>query len=232
MSEGNKDMNKKIESLGFIDQIADGLRTVGESLQIQGLVDDAFYMASKYALEFILNAATKFKIEGTPDYTANRGVIFTALVSTPADIALMTQVASKKMAFVVDSKHVETPLFKSVLKAFGVIATLDDLLTGEKDADIFQWIRANRKILTVVVDDSIEHDKIEKIYERVMRLARDGFCPIIPVGISGSQDIKPGTEIMIKIGSRHGVNQSIKDQDLGAMAKDFIVKLQGLKVIL
>ncbi len=232
MSEEKKDIMKQLGGFGFVDQIADGLRTIGESLQIQGLVDDAFYMASKYALEFLLNAAAKFKIVGTPDYTANRGVIFTALVSNPADIALMTQVASKKMAFIVDKKHVETPLFKSVLKAFGVIATHDDLLTGEKDVDIFQWIRANRKILVIAVDESLEQAQIEKIYERVMRLARDGFCPIIPVAITGSQDMKPGAEIIMKIGARHGVNQSIKDADLGAMAKDFIVKLQGLKLVL
>nr|MDO8109555.1 hypothetical protein [Candidatus Sigynarchaeota archaeon] len=229
MSQENKEPSKSTSGLGFIDQVVDGLRKIGESVQVQGLLDDAFYMASKYAMQAVLSAATKFKIEGKADVTANRGVIFTTIASSPTDILLMSQVCSKKMAFVVSKEQAEAPVLKSVLKAFGVIADLDEMIAGEKDAEIFQWIRADRKILTVVVDETTDPELLEKSYEKVLKLARDGFCPIIPVGIIGSKDLKAGAEIVMKIGDRIGVNQNVKDADIGSMAKDVVEKLKFLK---
>jgi hypothetical protein len=229
MSEQNKEPSKTAAGLGFIDQIIDGIRKVGESVQVQGILDDAFYLASKYALQFLLGAAAKFKVEGKVDVTANRGAIFTVFVSGPADILLMSQIASKKMAFIVNKQQIEAPVLKSVLKAFGVIGDIDEMISGEKDAEIYQWIRADRKVLTIAVDDTTEPEKLEKAYEKVLKLARDGFCPIIPVGISGAKDIKPGVEIVMRIGEKLGVNQNVKDQDIGAMAKDMIEKLNFLR---
>ncbi|MBN2152998.1 MAG: hypothetical protein JW839_16215 [Candidatus Lokiarchaeota archaeon] len=229
MSEEKKELSKNTAGLGFIDQIIDGIRKVGESVQVQGILDDAFYLASKYAIQLLLGAAAKFKVEGKVDVTANRGAIFAALASGPADILLMSQLASKKMAFVVNKEQADTPVLKSVLKAFGVIADIDELISGEKDADIYQWIRADRKVLAVVVDDSTEPDKIEKAYEKMLKLARDGFCPVVPVGISGTKEIKAGAEIVMRIGEKFGVNQNVKDQDVSAMAKDTLEKLRFLR---
>jgi hypothetical protein len=229
MSEQNKEPSKVSGGLGFIDQIVDGIRKVGESVQIQGILDDAFYLASKYAMQLLLGAAAKFKIEGKVDVTANRGAIFTVFASGPADILLMSQLASKKMAYVVNKEQADAPVLKSVLKAFGVTANIDEMIAGEKDMEIYQWIRADRKVLVIAVDDTTEPAKIEKAYEKVLKLARDGFCPIIPVGISGAKEIKPGVEIVMRIGEKFGVNQNVKDQDIGAMAKDMIEKLHFLR---
>jgi hypothetical protein len=80
-----------------------------------------------------------------------------------------------------------------------------------------------------VVDEKTDPDKLEKAFEKALKLARDGFCPIIPVGIVGAKDIKAGAEIVMKIGDRIGVNQNVKDVDIGAMAKDLIEKLNFLK---
>ncbi|NMC04998.1 MAG: hypothetical protein GYA24_07300 [Candidatus Lokiarchaeota archaeon] len=229
MSEQDKEHSKIPSGLGFIDQIVDGIRKIGESVQIQGIMDDAFYLASKYAMQFLLGAAAKFKIEGKVDVTANRGAIFTVLASGPADILLMSQIASKKMAFVVNKEQSEAPILKSILKAFGIIADVDEMINDEKDTEIYQWIRADRKVLTIAVDDNTEPAKIEKVYEKVLKLARDGFCPIIPIGISGTSNLKPGAEIIMRIGEKFGVNQNVKDQDIGAMAKDLIEKLHFLR---
>nr|MDO8083589.1 hypothetical protein [Candidatus Sigynarchaeum springense] len=229
MSEEKKEPSKNISGLGFIDQILDGLRKMGESMQVQGILDDAFYLASKYAIQLLLGVVTKFKIEGKVDVTANRGAIFTAFASGPADILLLSQLAAKKMAFIVNKEQADAPVLKSVLKAFGVIATVDELISGEKDAEIYQWIRADRKILAVAVDDTTEPEKIEKAHEKVIKLARDGFCPIVPVGISGTKDLKAGAEIVIRVGEKSGVNQNVKDQDMGAIAKDMIEKLNFLR---
>ena len=231
MSEENKskDPIKNLSGLGFIDQIIDGARKLGESIQVQGLLDDAFYMSSKYAIQFLLNSAAKYKIEGKADILSNRGAIFTTIASSPVDVLLMSQVCPKKMAFVVNKDQMETPVLKSVLKAFGVIADLDELISGENDAEIYQWIRTDRKILTVVVDETTDAAKFDKAYEKILTYARDGFCPILPVGIIGSKEIKPGAEIVIKIGDLFGVNQNVKDEDIGAMAKDLVEKLRFLK---
>ena len=220
---------KNLSGLGFIDQIIDGARKLGESIQVQGLLDDAFYMSSKYAIQFLLNSAAKFRIEGKVDILSNRGSIFTTIASTPVDILLMSQVCSKKMAFVVNKEQMETPVLKSVLKSFGVIADIDEMISGEKDNEIYQWIRADRKILTAVIDETTEAEKFDKAYEKILTYARDGFCPVTPVGIIGSKDIKPGAEIVMKIGEMFGVNQNVKDEDIGAMAKDLVEKLKFLK---
>lgn len=220
---------KTLSGLGFIDQIIDGARKLGESIQIQGLLDDAFYMSSKYVIQFLLNSAAKFRIEGKADIMTNRGIIFTTIASTPVDILLMSQVCPKKMAFIVNKEQMDTPVLRSVLKSFGVIANIDEMISGEHDGDVYQWIRADRKILTVVIDETTEAEKFDKAYEKVMTYARDGFCPITPVGIVGSKDIKPGAEIVMKIGELFGVNQNIKDEDIGAMAKDLVEKLKFLK---
>ncbi|HME51654.1 MAG TPA: hypothetical protein VKM55_05510 [Candidatus Lokiarchaeia archaeon] len=231
MSEGNNDKEpaKTLSGFGFIDQIIDGARKLGESIQVQGLLDDAFYMSSKYAIQFLLNSAAKFKIEGKADIMTNRGVIFTSIVSTPVDILLMSQVCPKKMAFIVNKEQMETPVLKSVLKAFGVIADIDEMISGEQDSEVYQWIRADRKILSIAVDETTDPEKFTKAYEKVLTYGRDGFCPITPVGIIGSKDIKPGAEIIIKIGELFGVNQNVKDEDIGAMAKDLVEKLKSLK---
>jgi hypothetical protein len=229
MTEENKNASKALSGMGFIDQLFDGVRKIGESVQLQGILDDAFYMASKYALQLLLGAAAKFKIEGNVDVTANRGAMFTVLVGSPVDILLMSQMASKKMAFIVNKEQAEAPVLKSVLKAFGVIGDVDDMISGEKDAEIYKWIRADRKVLTIAVDATTDPVKLEKAYEKVLKIARDGFCPIIPVGISGSKDLKPGAEIVMRVGEKIGVNQNVKDQDVSAMAKDMIEKLNFLR---
>ena len=144
MSEKIKEPSKISGGLGFIDQIIDGIRKAGESVQIQGILDDAFYLASKYAMQLLLGAAAKFKVEGKVDVTANRGAIFTVFASGPVDILLMSQLAPKKMAFVVNKEQAEAPVLKSVLKAFGVIANVDEMINGEKDVEIYQWVRADR----------------------------------------------------------------------------------------
>ena len=231
MSEDNKakDPTKSLSGLGFIDQIIDGARRLGESIQVQGLLDDAFYMSSKYVIQFLLNSAAKYKIEGKADILSNRGAIFTTISSSPVDVLLMSQACPKKMAFVVNKEQMETPVLKSVLKAFGVIADLDEMISGENDTEIYQWIRTDRKILTVVVDETTDVAKSDKAYEKILTYARDGFCPVLPVGIIGSKEIKPGAEILIKIGDLFGVNQNVKDEDIGAMAKDLVEKLKFLK---
>ncbi len=229
MSEQNKEPSKPTAGLGFIDQLVDGIRKVGESVQLQGILDDAFYLASKYAMQFLLGAVAKFKVEGKVDVTANRGSIFTVLSSSPADILLMSQFAPKKMAFIANKEQIEAPVLKSVLKAFGVIGNVDELINGEKDAEILQWTRTDRKVLTIAVDDTTEPERIEKAYEKVLKLARDGFCSVIPIGISGAKDLKPGVEIVARIGDKIGINQNVKDQDISAMAKDLIEKLNFLR---
>lgn len=229
MSEESKDFTKALGGLAFVDQLVDGVRKVGESLKVQELIDDALYMAGKYALEMVLNTALKFTIEGKPDLTANRGVMFATLSSNPVDIALMSQVAPKKMAFVIDKEYKDAPVLKSLFKAFGVIADIDELIAGDKDEDIFNWIRRDRKMLSVVVSDKSDEATIEKAFEKVLKLSRDGFCPVIPVGIAGSVDMKPGATLLMRLGDKSGVNQSTKDGELPAMAKDFVERVRFLK---
>ena len=233
MSEEEKNPLSGLDGLGFIDQIIDGLRTVGESLQLQDLLDDVFYMVSKYGVEFLVNSSAKLEIN-TPVpldkiTTANRGVMFVSLSSNPVDVGLMTQVAQKKMAFILSRDQVEKPFLKSVFKGLGYIATFDQLLTGENDGEIFEWIRANRKVLCVVIDDTMDPSYIETVMKKVLVISRDGFCPIIPVGISGSDDVKPGAEIKINLGEKIGVNQKISDDDLSAMGKDLLDQLKRLR---
>jgi hypothetical protein len=228
--EPKEKSNSSVTSgLGFIDSIVDGFRTVGNTLQVQNLLDDAFYMATKYALQVLLGAATKFKVDGKVDDIANRGVILATLATSPADIVMMTQAVSKRLTFVVDKQHTETPVLKSFLKSMSVIATLDEMVSNEKDPEIYQWIRTDRKILAVVVDEKLDRETIVKAFEKTLRLARDGFCPVIPVGISGTNEIKPGATITVKIGDRVGVNQKVADDEIEAMANDLIDRLHALK---
>ncbi|MHA1697686.1 MAG: hypothetical protein ACTSWN_02475, partial [Promethearchaeota archaeon] len=113
MAEEKKDPFKSLGNLSFIDQIADGFRKVGESIQIQSLLDDVFYMTSKYSLNVFLSVFSKLTIQGKAMLIANRGLILTTLASNYLDILLMTQVVEKKMYFIYDEKYIEKPVLKS-----------------------------------------------------------------------------------------------------------------------
>ncbi|MBD3188958.1 hypothetical protein GF325_19180, partial [Candidatus Bathyarchaeota archaeon] len=60
MDENKKDMLQEMGNLGFIDQVIDGMRSIGENLKVQGLLDDAFYMATRGLTNVFLNLGTKF----------------------------------------------------------------------------------------------------------------------------------------------------------------------------
>ncbi|MHA1371792.1 MAG: hypothetical protein ACTSRA_18990 [Promethearchaeota archaeon] len=229
MAEEKKDPFKSLGNLSFIDQIADGFRKVGESIQIQSLLDDVFYMTSKYSLNVFLSVFSKLTIQGKAMLIANRGLILTTLASNYLDILLMTQVVEKKMYFIYDEKYIEKPVLKSVLKSFGFVASIQEMLNGEKDPEIFELIRQNRKILAIVVDEETERALLEQYFTKLMQLARDGFCPIIPVGFVGTDKINLGSEVIIRIGESIGVNQNTRTEDLRARALDLIDNLYSLR---
>ncbi|MHA1683864.1 MAG: hypothetical protein ACTSUE_23190 [Promethearchaeota archaeon] len=233
MNEGKKDIMGNLSGLSFIDQVVDGIRSVGESLKVQGLIDDALYMATKGLTNILLNLGTKFtvdgRVQGAGDLIANRGIIFTTLASNPLDIIILTQVATKKMEFVISRENAEKPVLKSLLKTFGIIADLDEFIQGVKDEEIYNVLKVDRKVLAVIVDESEDPRKMEQAYEKLMLISRDGFAPIVPVGIKGSENLQPGGEVVLKLGDRTGVNQDKTADDMAAMAKDLIVKLRAIK---
>ncbi|MHA1848385.1 MAG: hypothetical protein ACTSYS_16585 [Promethearchaeota archaeon] len=233
MSEEKSGKSSIFSGFGFIDQIVDGLRSIGESLKVQDYLDDAFYMAGKGIVDILLNLGVKYKIEGTVgvqgDLIANRGLIYTMIASNVADFAIITQVAPKKMAFVVDKKHLETPMLKSLMKTFGVICTLDEFVTGEKDDKIYVILKQERKILALITDDDEDPEFMKKVYEKLLVISRDGFAPIKAVGIKGSDNLTPGAEIILRIGDKLGVNQKTDQEQIKAMALDLIEKLKSLK---
>lgn len=229
MSEDKKDFLKTLDSLGFIDQVVDSLRSVGESLQLQGILDDSFYMASKYGLNAILGIASNFSIETKAKITQNQGTMFTTIASNPIDVALMTQLAERKMYFVLKSEYMEKPVLKSLFKSFGVIADLDEMESGEKIGDLLNLLTTERKILAVVTDGNDERSRLVTYYKKLLHLARESFCPIIPVGIQGSENLSIGGELKIVGGEKIGVKQKTKDNELDAMANDLIEKILYLK---
>lgn len=229
MDENKKDMLQEMGNLGFIDQVIDGMRSIGENLKVQGLLDDAFYMATRGLTNVFLNLGTKFtidgRVQGAGDLIANRGIIFTTIASNPMDIIIMTQVAAKKMQFVISQEMIETPVLKSMFKAFGVICNLETFSSGKLDDEIFNLLKKERKILSVIVDDKLPQEKKIRIYEKLMFISRDGFAPIVPVIIKGSEGLKPGGEVVLQLDDRIGVNQATTQDQLNAMAKDLIDKL-------
>jgi hypothetical protein len=229
MSEDKKDFLKNLDNLGFIDQVVDSLRSVGESLQLQGILDDTFYMASKYGLNAILSLASKFTIETNSAITANQGTMLTTIASNPIDVALMTQLAEKKMYFVLKQEYMETPVLKSVFKSFGVIADLDELESGAKIGDLLHLLSGERKVLAIVTDGNDDRSRLVAYYKKLLQLSRESFCPIIPVGIQGSENLSIGNELRIVTGEKIGVEQKIKDDELDAMANDLIEKILYLK---
>ncbi|MHA1699530.1 MAG: hypothetical protein ACTSWN_11870, partial [Promethearchaeota archaeon] len=133
------------------------------------------------------------------------------------------------MYFIYDEKYIEKPVLKSVLKSFGFVASIQEMLNGEKDPEIFELIRQNRKILAIVVDEETERALLEQYFTKLMQLARDGFCPIIPVGFVGTDKINLGSEVIIRIGESIGVNQNTRTEDLRARALDLIDNLYSLR---